>query len=106
VQPDLAGVLLGLEPDLASDLNLSYRVEIDGRRFEFAAGRTGLTAAHGAPVVTVTATAADLITLRLGPSAAERKAALRQVKFDGERGAIDAMRAAFMLSGDPGLLMA
>jgi hypothetical protein len=70
-----------------------------------AAGRTGLTAAHGAPAVTVAATAADLITLRLGPSAAERKAALRRVKFDGDRQAIDAMRAAFILSGDPGLLV-
>jgi hypothetical protein len=55
--------------------------------------------------VTVAATAADLITLRLGPSAAERKAALRRVKFDGDRQAIDAMRAAFILSGDPGLLV-
>ena len=55
--------------------------------------------------MTVAATAADLITLRLGPSAAERKAALRRVKFDGDRQAIDAMRAAFILSGDPGLLV-
>jgi hypothetical protein len=101
----LAGVLLGLEPDLTSDLNASYRIEIDGRRFEFAVGMKGLTGAHGAPAVVVTATAADLITARLGASAAERKAALRRVKFDGDRQAIDAMLAAFILSADPGLLV-
>jgi hypothetical protein len=53
--------------------------------------------------VTVTATAADLIAARLGATAAERKAALRRVKFDAERAAVDAMRAAFALAADPGL---
>jgi hypothetical protein len=52
----------------------------------------------------VTATAADLITARLGSSAAERKAALRRVKFDGDAGEVDAMRTAFGLSGDPSLV--
>jgi hypothetical protein len=56
--------------------------------------------------VTVTATAADLITARLGATAAERKAALRRVKFDGERAAVDAMRSAFALAADPGLAVA
>ena len=43
------------------------------------------------PAVSVTATAADLITARLGSTAAERKAALRRVRFDGEAGAVDAL---------------
>ena len=55
--------------------------------------------------MTVTATAADLITARLGSTAAERKAALRRVKFDGNPDAVDAMRTVFGLSGDPGLLV-
>jgi hypothetical protein len=38
--------------------------------------------------VTVTATAALLMTARLGPTAAERKSALRQVKFDGDLEAV------------------
>ena len=54
--------------------------------------------------MTVTATAADLITARVGSTAAERKAALRRVKFDGDADEVDAMRTAFRLSGDPGLL--
>ena len=54
----------------------------------------------------MTATAADLIAARLGATAAERKAALRRVKFDGDAEAIDAMRRRFTLSGDPGLLAA
>ena len=56
--------------------------------------------------MTVTATAADLITARLGATAAERKAALRRVKFDGDTAEVDTMRRVFALSGDPGLLSA
>ena len=61
-------------------------------------------AAQGPPAVTVTATAADVITARLGATAAERKAALRRVKFDGDTAAVNTMRRVFALSGDPGLL--
>ncbi len=99
----LAGVLLAFEPARASDVSTTYRVEIDGRSFEFAVHGEGLTAPKGPPAGTLTATAADLITARLGPSAAERKAALRRAKFDGERDAVDAMRTVFQLAGDPGL---
>jgi DNA-binding HxlR family transcriptional regulator len=97
----LAGILLGFDPARATDLGASYRVEIDGRGFDFAVHQTGLTAAPGPPAVTVTATAADLMTARLGPTAAERKSALRQVKFDGDRDAVAAMRTAFQLTADP-----
>jgi DNA-binding HxlR family transcriptional regulator len=99
----LAGVLLAFDPAVA--LDASYRLDIDGRRFEFAVRRPHLAAAQGQPDVTVTATAADLITARMGSTAAERKAALRRVKFDGEHDAVEAMRTAFRLSGDPGLLV-
>ncbi len=99
----LAGILLPF--DRTTDLDASYRVEIDGRRFEFAVGRGRLSAGNGQPAVTVTATAADLITARMGSTATERKAALRRVKFEGEAGAVTAMRTAFALSGDPGVLV-
>jgi DNA-binding HxlR family transcriptional regulator len=102
----LAGILLGFDPARASDLSASYRVEIDGRRFEFAVTGASLTAAEDPPAVTVTATAADLITARLGGTAAERKAALRRCKFDGRDAAVDAMRSAFQLTADPGLALA
>jgi DNA-binding HxlR family transcriptional regulator len=100
----LAGILLGFDEARVVDEGSSYRVEIDGRSFEFAAHRTGLSAARRPPAVTVTATAEDLITARLGPTASMRKAALRRVTFDGERAAVDAMRAAFGLVADPGLV--
>jgi DNA-binding HxlR family transcriptional regulator len=100
----LAGILLAC--DRTSGLNASYRVDIDDRRFEFAVQGERLAAAQGQPAVTVTAAAADLITARLGSGAAERKAALRRVKFDGVADAVEAMRTAFRLSGDPGLLVA
>jgi DNA-binding HxlR family transcriptional regulator len=102
----LAGILLGIEPGLAADVKASYRIDIDDRRFEFAIVAGNLAAAQGPPAVTVTATATDLISARMGASAAERKAALRRVKFDGDADAIDAMRRIFALSGDPGLLAA
>jgi hypothetical protein len=102
----LAGILLAFEPAAAVDLKESYRVDIDHRRFEFAVNSGGLTAVQGPPVVTVTATAADLIAARLGATAAERKAALRRMKFDGDAAAVEAMRRVFALSGDPGLVAA
>ncbi|WP_204079870.1 winged helix-turn-helix transcriptional regulator [Mycobacterium riyadhense] len=97
----LAGVLLAFER--GTRVSASYRVDIDARRFEFAVRDGGLTAAQGSPDVTVTATAADLIAARLAPTAAERKAALRRVTFDGDGPAVKEMRAAFRLSADPGL---
>jgi DNA-binding HxlR family transcriptional regulator len=102
----LAGILLAIDTAIARDLNASYRLDIDDRRFEFAVDAAGLKAAQGPPAVTVDATAADLIGARLGHTAAERKAALRRVKFHGGPDAVDAMRTAFGLSGDPGLLVA
>jgi hypothetical protein len=99
----LAGILLGFDPARAPDVSTSYNVDIDGRRFGFAATRHGLAGAEDPPAVTVTATAADLITARLGGTATERKAALRRWKFEGSAAAIEAMRAAFQLTADPGL---
>lgn len=93
----LAGILLGFDPARAEGLNGSYRVEIDGRRFEFAATQDRLSAAVGEPSVTVTANAADLVTGRLGASEAKRKAALRRIRFDGDPAAVEAMRDAFVL---------
>lgn len=100
----LAGILLPF--DRSTGLDASYRIDIDDRRFEFAVRGERLAAAQGQPAVVVTATAADLITARLGSTSAKRKAALRKVKFDGDADQVDAMRTAFRLTGDPGLLTA
>jgi DNA-binding HxlR family transcriptional regulator len=102
----LAGILLAINPGTLGDVNASYRIEIDGRRFEFAVDSFGLNAGKGTAAVVATATAADLIAARMGATAAERKAALRRVKFDGDPEAVEAMRRVFSLSGDPGLLVA
>jgi SCP-2 sterol transfer family protein len=99
----LAGILLPLDPHRAEDLNATYRIHIDGRRFEFAVRDNNLAAAQTEPDVTVTATASDLIRARVGATAAERKAALRRVKFDGDPHDIEAMRTAFVLEADPKL---
>lgn len=93
----LAGLLLSFDPAAATDLDTSYRIDIDGRRFGFAVKHGQLTSARGEPGVTVSASAADLITARLGAHPNARKSALRRIRFDGEPHAIDAMRDAFSL---------
>jgi DNA-binding HxlR family transcriptional regulator len=102
----LAGILLAFDPARAADLAATYRIDIDGRRFEFAVQDRNLSAGRTEPAVTVAATASDLITARVGSTASERKGALRRVKFDGDPNGIDAMRDAFRLAGDPGLAVA
>jgi hypothetical protein len=93
----LAGILLGFNPGSAAGLEATYRVEIDGRRFEFAVTQGRLAGAHGEPSANLTASAADLVTARLGASEAKRKAALRRINFTGDPDAVDAMRQAFSL---------
>jgi DNA-binding HxlR family transcriptional regulator len=93
----LAGILLAFDPAAAAGLDITYRIDIDDRRFDFAVKQGHITSAHGEPRVTVTASAADLITVRLGGNTASRKSALRRVRFDGDADAVDAMRDVFSL---------
>jgi DNA-binding HxlR family transcriptional regulator len=93
----LAGFVVPFDPLKAAELSAAYRVEIDGRRFEFAVTQGHLAGAHGEPSVTLTAGAADLVTARLGASEAKRKAALRRINFKGDPDAVDALRNAFSL---------
>jgi DNA-binding HxlR family transcriptional regulator len=93
----LAGILLGFDSDGAAGLEVTCRVEIDGRRFEFAVTQGRLAGAHGEPSVTLTASAADLVTARLGASEAKRKAALRRIDFSGDPDAVEAVRRTFSL---------
>ncbi|OBJ11014.1 helix-turn-helix domain-containing protein [Mycobacterium sp. 1465703.0] len=93
----LAGILLGFDPGRAAGVEATYRVEIDGRRFEFAVTQGHLAPARGEPAVTFTATAADLVTARLGGDEAERDAALRRIEFNGDADAVRALRTAFSL---------
>jgi DNA-binding HxlR family transcriptional regulator len=93
----LAGILLGFNSASAAGVDMTCRVEIDGRRFEFAITQCRLAGAHGEPSVTVTASAADLVTARLGSTDAKRKTALRRIKFDGAQRDVDAVRTVFSL---------
>ncbi|OBI11282.1 transcriptional regulator [Mycobacterium sp. E2327] len=93
----LAGILLGFDSAGAAGLDATIRIEIDGRRFEFAVTQGRLAGARGEPSVEITASAADLVTARLGASEAKRRAALRRTDFDGDPGTVDAVRRAFAL---------
>jgi DNA-binding HxlR family transcriptional regulator len=93
----LAGILLGFDSGGAAGLKATCRVEIDGRRFEFAVTQGRLAAAHGEPSVIFAASAADLVTARLGASEAKRRAALRRIDFQGDAEVVGAVRQAFAL---------
>jgi DNA-binding HxlR family transcriptional regulator len=93
----LAGILLGFDSGRAAGLEATVRVEIDGRRFEFAVTQGRLAGAHGEPSVTLNASAADLVSARLGASEAKRKAARRRIDFNGDPNAVGAVRQAFSL---------
>jgi DNA-binding HxlR family transcriptional regulator len=93
----LAAIVIPFNPGKAAALTGTYCAEIDGRRFEFALKHGQLAAAYGQSDVTVTASAADLTTARLGPTETEREAALRRIAFDGQADAVDALREAFSL---------
>jgi DNA-binding HxlR family transcriptional regulator len=93
----LAGILLGFNSASAAGVDMTCRVEIDGRRFECAITQCRLAGAHREPSVTVTASAADLVTARLGSTDAKRKTALRRIKFDGAQRDVDAVRTVFSL---------
>lgn len=93
----LAGILLGFDRVSATGMEMTCRIEIDGRRFEFAITQGRLGRANNQPSVTITASAADLVAARLGASDAKRKAALRRIHFDGDQRDIEALRAVFAL---------
>ena len=95
----LAGILLAFDPAAAAAVKGTYRIDIDGRRFEFAVNHGRLAAADCQPVATVTASAADLVTARFGSTEAKRKASSRRIAFDGDHDAIEALRTVFSLPG-------
>ena len=94
----LAGVLLGFDDPAASGIDATYRVDIDGRRFDFAVRDDRLGVPQGPRAVTMTASADDLITARLASTPSQRKAALGRLKFDGDSPAVGTFRRVFQLS--------
>lgn len=88
----LAGIVLPFEPAHAAGFDAGCRVEIDGRRFEFALRDGHLAAARGEPQVTITASAADLVNARMGSTEAERESASQRIKFDGDPDTVGALR--------------
>ncbi|MBV9353762.1 MAG: transcriptional regulator [Mycobacterium sp.] len=96
----LVGLLLGFDFVGAVGVEATYRVQIDGRSFDFAVTAGRLAGARHQPDVTLTASASDLVTARLGATAKQRLAALRRLHFDGKRDDVDTMRTVLRLTGD------
>ena len=93
----LAGFVVPFDPLKTAGVTAAYRVEIGGRRFDFAMDQGRMAAARGEPDVTVAASAADLVIARLGSTEAKRNAALRHITFEGVHDAVETLREAFSL---------
>ncbi|HUO40914.1 MAG TPA: helix-turn-helix domain-containing protein [Mycobacterium sp.] len=96
----LVGVLLGFDSVGAVGVEATYRVQIDGRSFDFAVTGGRLAGARGEPDVTMSASASDLVTVRLGSTATQRRAALRRLRFHGKRDDVDTMRTVLRLTNE------
>ncbi len=94
----LVGVLLGFDPVGAAKLQATYRAQIDGRNFDFGVRAGRLAAGRPEPDVTLTASAPDLVTARLGSTATQRHAAVRRMRFYGKRDDVETMRTVFRLT--------
>jgi DNA-binding HxlR family transcriptional regulator len=94
----LTGLLVGFDSSRAADISASYRVRVDARTFDFSVDRGELAAGRDPIAVTVEATATDLMTARLAPTPARRKAAIRRIRFDGADDAVAELQHAFQLS--------
>jgi hypothetical protein len=57
--------------------------------------------ARGEPDVTLTASTSDLAGARFGGTVAQRKAALRKLRFDGKDHDVEVMRSVLSLNGVP-----
>ena len=96
----LVGVLLGFDPVGAAGVEATYRVQIDDRSFDFAVTGGRLAGAQHEPDVTLSASASDLVTARLGSTATQRHTALRRLHFDGNHDDIDTMRTILRLTNE------
>ena len=94
----LVGVLLGFDSVSAAEVEATYRAEIDGRTFDFAIVEGRLAGARHEPDVTLSASAADLVTARLGSTAKQRLAVLRRLHFEGSPHHVDTMRTVLRLT--------
>jgi DNA-binding HxlR family transcriptional regulator len=93
----LAAIVIPFDPAKAAALSGTYRAQIDDRSFDFALDHGDFTSAQGAPDVTITASAADFTTARLGSTEAKRAAALGRIHFAGDPAAVEGLRKAFSL---------
>jgi DNA-binding HxlR family transcriptional regulator len=90
----LAGILMGFDPAHAVDVEATYQVTVDDRVFDFAVHDGHLAGATGEPQVRVTASARDLVALRLGEVP---RSASSQITIEGSERGKERFCAAFGL---------
>jgi DNA-binding HxlR family transcriptional regulator len=96
----LAGILLAFDP-LHARFQATYEANVDGRVFRFDVRDGRLTAASGQADVRLTASAEDLIQVRLAPDPDSRARAVSRLTLHGSDRAKARFRALFGLAREP-----
>jgi DNA-binding HxlR family transcriptional regulator len=100
--PPLTGflvILMAFDRQRAGTLDASYLVNVDGRLFEFAVRDGQLAAARGEPEVRLTASAKDLVELRLASDPKVSARIASRLAMEGSDRAQSRFRTTFALPG-------
>jgi hypothetical protein len=92
-------MLMAFDRQRAGTLDASYLVSVDGRLFEFAVRDGHLAAARGEPEVRLTASAKDLVELRLATDPKILARVASRLEMEGSERAKSRFRTTFALPG-------
>jgi DNA-binding HxlR family transcriptional regulator len=79
----IAAIVMGIDAGRAAVIDATYQVRVDDRVFDFAVRDGHLAEAVGEPQVRLTASAPDLVLLRLGAQSEERSSAASRITIEG-----------------------
>lgn len=93
----LAGTLLAMDATNARGVDATYQVVVDERSFEFAVRHGELGEARGEPSVRLTASASELVALRLSSDPDRRARIAARLQLAGNDRAVTRFRAVFSI---------
>jgi DNA-binding HxlR family transcriptional regulator len=95
----LAAIVVGFDAAAAGDQEATYQIDVDGRLFTLAVRDRQFGPARSSPQVRMSATAADLLELRLNPLSKSARELSRRITLEGPDDAVAAFRATFRIPG-------
>jgi DNA-binding HxlR family transcriptional regulator len=84
----LAGILMAFDPGRAAKIEATYQVGVDERVFRFAVRDGRLAEASDEPQVKLTASARDLVAVRVSPEPTTRSSAASRIVVEGSQRAV------------------